>query len=150
MDCILLTIYVHPEYYPPTLNAISELAKKANKVIVITQKASIKNWNFPSNVEILSAIDSGNSLSLSRFSIRPIIGFCKYCKLLQKTIGSYSPNLIVAHDPMALAGIWILNLFGYVKAKVWYHNHDILNNNKSSLFGYIKYSMLKWVEKKII
>ena len=147
MNCIIISIYVHPEYYPPTLNAITELSKRADRVIVVTQKFVDTNWQFPSNVEVVTAI--GKNIEGNKIPFKNAYsGFYRFYNLFKNVLVSSSTELIVVHDPMALACIWLLYLFGYVKAKVWYHNHDVLTNSYNGLIASIKYSLLKYIEKK--
>ena len=50
MKKVLVTIYVHPEYYPPTLNAINELSLIFDEVVVVTRNLAASKWKFPENV----------------------------------------------------------------------------------------------------
>ena len=52
MKKVLVTIYVHPEYYPPTLNAINELSLIFDEVVVVTRNLAASKWKFPENVSL--------------------------------------------------------------------------------------------------
>jgi hypothetical protein len=48
----MVAIYSHPEYYPPTLNAIDQLSEIAESIIVVTRNNKFSSWEFPENVEL--------------------------------------------------------------------------------------------------
>ena len=45
MKIVLVSIYIDPEFYPPTKNAIIELAKVSQKVIVLTRNLYLQEKN---------------------------------------------------------------------------------------------------------
>ena len=49
---IVAAIYTHPEYYPPTLNALEELSKSCDKIYVLARNLKINSWIYPRNVEL--------------------------------------------------------------------------------------------------
>jgi len=145
ISCIVLTIYVHPDYYPPTLNAIAELSKSADRVIVVTQKLHSSDWVFPKNVEIQYAFKSKDDLGFGSFF--PLVRYYKYWQLLRNVWKKNSPDILIAHDPMAIASIWLLNKFHKIRVPLWYHNHDVLSF-KRGLANKLKYVILRGIEKE--
>jgi len=135
MKKILVTIYLHPEYYPPTLNAIHEFSLIADEVIVVTRNM-ILNEKFPENVVMKL---SGNYISLTdsmqHSFFKKIKSFLEYLKLLYNNIKVNKPDLVVAHDPIALFSYWILNKTFNNNHLVWYHNHDVTDINNVRKFS---------------
>jgi glycosyltransferase involved in cell wall biosynthesis len=124
---IIVSIYVHPEFYPPTLNAIINLAEQYEKVVVITRNNIDSNFPFPQNVRIkklgslTSVIDSEkqNLFFKILFYIKFLIAHIPY--LFKKQ------NKFLCYDPIPLFTIALLCKLFFIKRHIWYHNHDMPN-----------------------
>jgi len=49
---IVAAIYSHPEAYPPTFNAITELSKKAERIDVVVRNLVKSSISLPVNVKV--------------------------------------------------------------------------------------------------
>ena len=142
-DHIVLSIFGHHEYYPPTINAITNLAANANNITVIARNVAISKWSFPDNVTVqLSGdyIPVEDSVNQSLFT--RIRSFLNYAFLLKRTIKQNKPDLVVLHDPMALFAHWAVAKVRGLNYKLWYHNHDVIEPGSMR-----KYSVLWFAEK---
>jgi glycosyltransferase involved in cell wall biosynthesis len=139
---IIVSIYVHPEFYPPTLNAIINLAEQYEKVVVITRNNIESNFPFPKNVKIknlgrlTSVIESEkqNLLFKVLFFVKFLIAHIPY--LFTKH------NKFLCYDPIPLFTISLLCKLFFIKRHIWYHNHDMPNINNCR-----KYS-ISWFASK--
>jgi glycosyltransferase involved in cell wall biosynthesis len=127
MSRIIVSIYVHPEFYPPTLNAIINLSSIYDEVVVLTRNNIETNFPFPVNVKIKSlgkrigVIESEQSSLITKilFFLQFAIAHIPY--LVNKK------NRFVCYDAIPLLTISILTRFFRLDRHIWYHNHDMPN-----------------------
>ena len=140
---ILVTIYIHPEYYPPTLNAISEFSRISSYVSVVSRNLVKSDWEFPENVNVRL---SGKYVSLADSTkqsfFKKTISFYYYLKLLYQSINQENPDIIVAYDSIALFACWILNKLSSKRIYFWYHNHD-----RGELKNLSQFSIYRFAER---
>lgn len=140
---LVIGIYSHPEYYPPTLNALEYLSVIYDHIYVVHRNITGFDWQYPANVTLLCAgtpvhVRKAEALSL-RFKLRK---FFRFTKLLHKTIRRHRPHTILIYDSMALLGLRFL--FPLIKkpACLWYHNHDVSEPQ------YLRKNSLAWLAWK--
>ena len=138
---ILITIYNHPEYYPPTLNAIQEFSKISKEVHVVTRNLVESEWDYPDNVRLHTA---GSFMSveqsMKRSMFDKLLSFHHYKKLLKRMLKEHNPGLVVAYDPIALFACYLIRRSN--NWMLWYHNHDVF-----TLEQYRTYSLGWWAAK---
>jgi len=136
MKKALVAIYVHPEYYPPTLNAISELSLIFDEVIVVTRNLASSKWKFPHNVSLR---EEGELLSLEESLNLPffkkIRAFINFILLLKRNLKDENVKVVMTNDPIALFSYWLLYKINRYCHISWYHNHDILDRKKLVMFS---------------
>lgn len=133
---IVIAVYSHPEFYPPTLNAIGQLAKQFDNVYVISRNVLISEWDYPSNVKL---IKTGNFISIRQSEKKNIIyktiSFLSFTLNLYKLIILKRPCLIHICDNIPLFSVFLIHKLISKEIKLWYHNHDVadlsLNRNFS-------------------
>ncbi len=124
---IVAAVYSHPEYYPPTLNAINQLAKKADSLSVLCRNVKQKEWNYPQNVNIKESGAFRNIREVEQSSfLWKIRSFIKFCIDFYKIITDQKPTWVICYDPFPLLAFRIVSIFVSKKPKLWYHNHDVL------------------------
>ncbi len=123
---VVVAIYVDPDFYPPTINAILALSEKFNEVIVISRNNSKVSFAYPQNVfqkkigKYISVRDS------EKKSVRyKIAAFAGFVKALCKYSVSGKTELIILYDPYALFGWYLIRSLIKKTKKIWYHNHDM-------------------------
>lgn len=136
---ILVSIYSHPEIYPPTLNAISELSDIFSTIYLVYRNNLQGNWLYPTNVKEFvsgSFISQKDQLSIS--TIRKIGFFFGFLMDMYRTCHSTKPSIILVYDPIALYTYHLIKPFLFFKHKVWYHNHDVfeLGNQRKYSIGW--------------
>jgi len=125
-NSIIVAVYSHPEFYPPTLNAIQELSKQFETVFVLSRNVLESEWDYPENVQL---IKSGkfrsirNSESVNTFI--KVIGFLKFTIHFFKLIISQKPRFVQVCDVIPLFSLFLIKKLIINKPKIWYHNHDV-------------------------
>lgn len=125
-NSIIVAVYSHPEFYPPTLNAIQELSKQFDTVIVLCRNVLKSEWNYPNNVQL---IKSGKYRSIrdseKSNTIVKALSFLTFTLLFFKLLISVKPRFIQVCDVIPLFSLFLIKKFISNKAKIWYHNHDV-------------------------
>lgn len=126
-DYILVAgIYYHPEAYPPTLNAISELSKSFDSISIIHRPHIKGSWEYPQNVK---AIASGKFVTSREQEIsgtvKKIFFFLQFILNLFKECREKKPAVILLYDVHALFAYRLIRPLLFFKHIFWYHNHDV-------------------------
>ncbi len=131
-SCVIVALYSHPEFYPPTLNAIGELSKKFDKVMVYSRNVLKSEWLYPENVELIGIgpIMSIRESENKSFIFKMLI-FIQYTIGFLKLIRKSKPKIIKVCDVIPLLSLSIIKTFLPSKIKFWYHNHDVADVNVS-------------------
>lgn len=123
---LVIGIYSHPEYYPPTLNALEYLAGIYEHVYVVHRNITGFDWKYPANVTLLFAGEAVPVREAEAMSLRIKLKlFSKFTRLLKKTIRKHRPHTILMYDSMALLGLRLVYPFISKPKCLWYHNHDV-------------------------
>lgn len=140
---IVVAIYSHPEFYPPTLNAINVLADKYNKVEVVCRKTTHSKWDYKKNIHFFYTTPYYNNYEIEKIkALKKSYYFLKFTLKLFQRILRNNVNTILIYDPIALLSYSLISSFKKKQLKVWYHNHDIIEINNQP-----KYSIL-WLAAK--
>lgn len=126
MSRVVVAIYIDPDFYPPTINAILNLANEFSEVVVVTRNNSKTDFPFPTNVKLCK---TGKFKPVAETEIQnlfyKIFSFIKFTfRLLQKTIGNKT-SLLILFDPMPLLAFSLISRFLSGRLITWYHNHDM-------------------------
>lgn len=127
VDSIVITIYSHPEFYPPTLNLIDELSVKFDKIYVLSRNVSDSKWKYPHNSNLIligKKMGIRDSEKVNYFS--KLISFFSYTFSLWKLCFFNTPKYIILCDPIPTLSFYLISPFLSKSIKIWYHNHDVL------------------------
>lgn len=133
---IVIGIYFHPEAYPPTLNAIGELAKEFSSVYVVFRPHREENWVYPSNCHLIPSgklldIDQQQSSSL----LKKVLFFIRFNFLLFQTVKKYKSPYLLLYDYFPMSAAYLMRLILPKNTRFWYHNHDVAEIEKSRKFS---------------
>ncbi len=142
---MVIAIYNHQEYYPPTLNALEELSKSCDKIYLLGRNIKTSNWIYPKNVEIKL---SGSYKTVNEIReaslIWKILSFARFTFNLFLLIIKHKPKWVVCYDSIPLWAFRIATKFIFFKIpKLWYHNHDVID-------GHHKFSVSWWASSRIV
>ena len=131
MKKAIVVLYAHPEAYPPTLNAMTELAGMFEKITLLFRPNMETTWAFADNVElqpsgpVISVVEQGAMPLPSRMKL-----FLNFVKDFQRLCKREKPEMVLLYDPLALLVYSWAKKIGLPKFKVWYHNHDVLEEDQ--------------------
>src|SRR5690554_490829 len=133
---ILVVIYGHPEYYPPTLNALDSLSKSFSEVRVVHRPFIDSTWSYPENV-ILTP--SGKNIKVkdqeNANTFKKIFYHFQFIFTVFKEIVFKNYSVILAYDHLATLSLTVLSLFIKKKTVLWYHNHDVPAVEKTNKYS---------------
>lgn len=140
---LLIAIYSHPEYYPPTLNALEYLSEAYDKIILVHRNITGFDWKYPDNVELFSPpgplpVREAEKAPLST----KIRWFLQFTRIFGSLVKRYQPDTILIYDSMPLLSYRLLSLFIRKPRILWYHNHDVSEQRYLK-----KYSLAWWAWK---
>lgn len=133
---IIAAVYSHPEYYPPTLNAIEQLSKHAEKIVILHRNVKSKEWKYPKNVSLRSSGKFKNIVETQDENIFwKVFSFISFSIIFLKTLIIEKPDWVVCYDAIPLLSFRITSYFFVRKPKLWYHNHDVLEFKNTRPFS---------------
>lgn len=126
---IVIGIYVDTDFYPPTINAIINLAPKCDELVVVTRNNTTYNIPFPANVK---QVKTGNYIDLRESErksvVHKILSFLRFSFQLYRYFSSSKTELLILYDVFPLFSFYLLRFFPRkANLKIWYHNHDMPN-----------------------
>lgn len=123
---ILVTIYNPIDLFPPSLNAVEELAKNYDSVTLLTNGLlKNKRWVFPKNVTA-HYVNNWPADDTKSGLISNMLRFSKYLFKLRQLLKVNSFNLVLLYEPHAALAYRLLSKTAKKKQHLlWYHNHDI-------------------------
>ncbi|MCA0446047.1 MAG: glycosyltransferase [Bacteroidetes bacterium] len=141
---LVLSVYSHPEFYPPTLNAIQCLADDGFFISVVCRNVLKSEWTYPAGTKIYAA---GSFTDIRQVEKKPflwkIFSFFNYLWVFRKTIARSKPEWVVVYDEIPLFALSLIRWTLRPKFKVWYHNHDPLD-----LSGVSRFSVSAFAKRK--
>lgn len=133
---IVVSIYIHPDFYPPTINAINNLAEHCRELIVITRNNCKEDYPIGSNIKFIKIGSYATPYeSASKNLIFKIVTFLKFTFKVLKYSKSKKTDWLISYDPIPLFSFFLINWLLPKKVKLWYHNHDIPEIKANSKFS---------------
>ena len=133
----VVAIYVDPDFYPPTINAILNLAECFEEIIVISRNNTRYDYQYPENVRLIKI---GKCCTVRQMENQPVwikaFSFLKFVFQLQQYSNNKKTGLVLMYDPIALYGFNLIkNIVKRKDKKIWYHNHDMPLKDLASQFS---------------
>ena len=121
-----MAVYSHPEYYPPTLNAITNLSKLGFDVTIICNNVYQSEWKYPDGTTLLPLGKYMDIRSFEKISIvSKVYRWLVFTNQLRKKLKQVT--LFIAYDPIPLLSFYVARLFIWKPLPlIWYHNHDVI------------------------
>lgn len=123
---ILVLIYGHPEYYPPTLNAIDELSNTFDDITILHRPFLNNAWSYKENVYL---VESGKKINVKQQeksgTLKKVFYYMQFTLNLFKLLFSKKYDTILVYDYLPMLSLYLVRPFLNKKTKLWYHNHDI-------------------------
>jgi glycosyltransferase involved in cell wall biosynthesis len=139
---LVIAVYSHIEAYPPSLNALYQLAPLFDKVYIVVRNIWVSEWKYPANVELITSgafvsIDNVRKLSI----FEKARSYVEFGFLLRRIVTTSKPVVVLLYDTIAFS---IFNLFTRNKASerqapiVWYHSHDVTVEHEVGKFSLMR------------
>lgn len=129
---IVAAVYSHPDYYPPTVNALNSLAPSVEEIIVLAR--NVKAYEDPKYNNKIKIRLTGRYKSIRETETASYFwklkSFVIFTISLYKSINKSRAEWFIAYDPIPLLSFSIVRYFVKSCPKLWYHNHDVLEQNR--------------------
>lgn len=137
---ILIAIYSHTEFYPPSINAIKILSKNFDEIDVLVRPFTNHNSITDSNVNIHSVgkLTSPREQESSS-KLKKIWYFLHYTFKFIRLITTKKTDWILLYDGIPFLSYYLIKWLIPSKTRLWYHNHDVYQSDlikKGSLSWY--------------
>ena len=136
---LIVAIYSHPEYYPPTLNALEYLSRDYDTIYLVHRNITGFDWQYPPNVHLVSQkkLLPVREAEKTGF-LKKIFWFASFTMLFFSLVRKHKPDTILFYDCMPLLSYRLFHFFMTKPNVLWYHNHDIADP------AYLKKNSLTW------
>lgn len=132
---VVVAIYTDPDFYPPTISAILNLALAYEEVIVISRNNSQADYPYPPNVHLKKIGSFCTVREMERqpawrktfYFLQFIFSFFRHAK-------NSKTNLVVLYDHFALFAFYVVRSIRRNK-KIWYHSHDMVDKSLVSSYS---------------
>lgn len=149
---MVVAIYSHPEYYPPTLNALDNLASHYSEIYVVHRNIKGFDWVYPENVKLVS---KGKALEVRAAEQAGFISklgwFLNYTWIFFSAVWQYRPHTVLLYDNLPILSLRLFKWLVPSPEVLWYHNHDVPDKayiRKFSLF-WMAWKSETWLFKRL-
>lgn len=130
MKKLVAGLYYHPEVFPPTLNAVTELSHCFDEIHLVYRPHIKGAWKYPANVH---QVPSGRLISSTEQENAPlpkkIFFFLQFTWYLFKQCRKKT-TVVLLYDHIAFYAYCLIRPFIQGRPVLWYHNHDIAEITK--------------------
>jgi glycosyltransferase involved in cell wall biosynthesis len=149
---LLIAIYSHPDYYPPTLNAVENLSSLYQEIYILHRNIPGLNWKYPVNVHL---IGTKKQFSVQRVEkagyFRKLIWYLAFSRKLFLTFKKYKPHAFLITDYLSILAFRLVFPFIIKPQILWYHNHDVAEEQyvKKYSMTWFSWKSEKWLFPKL-
>ncbi len=126
---IVACIYIDPDFYPPTINAVINLSGICQELILVTRNHAKLDFPYPGNVKLVKL---GNQISVLESEqaslLKKVLSFFQFTLNVFKYGIKKSTDVMVFYDAIPLLSFYLLKK-ALKKKEIWYHNHDMPNTH---------------------
>jgi glycosyltransferase involved in cell wall biosynthesis len=122
-----LSVYSHPEFYPPTLNAIEVLSGVAAKITVLSRNVLESKWNYPVQTALVVSGPLTDIRAVERKGTPwKILSFFRFTGTMWRLLVQERQHVVLLQDAIPLFAFYLIRRFLPYRPLVWYHNHDVI------------------------
>ncbi len=123
---IVVSIYTHPDYFPPTINAINCLAEMCNELVVLTNNNSHEDFFIGNNIKYVKLGKYCDPIQYEKTSLLyKVLFFLKFTTTFFKYAKSKKTDVVLMYDPIPLFSFFLFRKLLKKSVQTWYHNHDM-------------------------
>jgi Glycosyl transferases group 1 len=149
---LVVAIYSHPDYYPPTLNAIENLAGQYDSITVVPRNIIRPGWKYPGNVKLITPKRLFTVKELETApTFKKIWWFLQFTRRFFSAVVRSKADTILIYDSIPVLSYRLINKFINKPKILWYHNHDVMEPQyirKWSL-SWLGWKSEKWIFQKL-
>src|SRR5690349_10768917 len=120
---LVVVLFSHPQYYPPTLNALEMLSEHYDTIYVVHRNILGFDWKYPANVQLVGARRSYKVEDLEKSGIhKKISWFLNFTWRLLSIIRKAKPSTVLLYDAMPILSYRLIHRFIPRPKVLWYHN----------------------------
>lgn len=124
---LLAVLYSHPEGYPPTLNALGQLAGLFDEISVLFRPILPTEWPYPENVKLCPSGEAMNVRVQEQLPVkRKIALFLGFVRDFRRKLQQDKPDVVLLYDALPVLAFSLVRAALPKGTTVWYHNHDVL------------------------
>lgn len=133
---VLALHFTHPEGYPPALNAINCIAKKATKLTILTTDTLPTKWKYAKNID-LKLIDGEHDRFkfVNRSKFEKFKTYFLYIKKVRSFVKKENIDLVIIYDDVPFFLYLLATILLKKNYKLWYHNHDVYPLSSFKKYG---------------
>ena len=149
---LVIAFYSHPEYYPPVLSALENLASIYKRIYVLHRNAKAFDWKYPDNVVLLP---SGNQYVPGEVETGPlrekIRWFTHFTRSFYSLVRDQKPDTILIYDYMPILSYRLFSNLTKKPRILWYHNHDVADEKQLRKYSlsWFAWKSEKWLFPKL-
>lgn len=123
---MVAAIYIDPDFYPPTINAMLNLSELCRRLVVVTRNQAVLDFPFPSHVELVKL---GCYRTVLETEAQPLIwkiaSFLSFTFAFARRAWSPHVGVVVSYDSIPLWSHFLIRPWLRGPKVHWYHNHDM-------------------------
>lgn len=137
---LVIAVYSHPEYYPPTLNAVEYLSRCYDNIYIVHRNVEGFDWKYPGNVQLLGPEKLLKAGQVEKAgTVQKFLWFFAFTWRFAWAIRKYQADTVLMYDPIPLFSFRLLRRFIKKPRILWYHNHDVAD------LGHVRKGSIAWL-----
>jgi Glycosyl transferases group 1 len=145
---MVIAMYTHPEYYPPTLSALENLSPLYKNIYLLHGNTKGFNWKYPDNVILVGSGDLYEPGEMEASSVSKKIGrFARYTKSFYSLLKKIKPDTLLLYDILPILSYRFISHWINKPAILWYHNHDVADAKQIRRYSlsWFAWKSEKWI-----
>jgi glycosyltransferase involved in cell wall biosynthesis len=136
---LVIAIYSHPEYYPPTLSALENLSTLYESIYLLHGNTIGFDWKYPDNVTLVGSGDSFEPDEIQAASVGTKVSwFTSFTRTFYLLVKKHEPDTILLYDVLPILSYRLIRPWVKEPGILWYHNHDVVEKK------YLRRYSLSW------
>jgi glycosyltransferase involved in cell wall biosynthesis len=145
---LVIAIYSHPEYYPPTLSALENLSPLYESIYLLHGITKGFDWKYPDNVTLVGSGESFEPDEVQAASVDTKVSwFTNFTRSFYSLVKKRKPDTILLYDVMPVLSYRLISPWIKKPKILWYHNHDVAEKKyiRRYSLGWFAWKSEKWI-----
>jgi glycosyltransferase involved in cell wall biosynthesis len=149
---LLVSIYSHPDYYPPTLSAVENLSSLYDNIYILHRNIHGLNWKYPENVQLIGPRKQYSLQEVENAGlIKKVFWYLAFSSRLFLALIKFKPETFLISDYLCILAYRLIFPFSKKPHITWYHNHDVAEEQylKKYSVSWLSWKSEKWLFPKL-